>query len=58
MLLTAIWNILSKLEPYSPNGYLKDKITEHSVLISKAEDLALLRKRDYIFKDEVAASSS
>ena len=58
MLLTAIWNILSKLEPYSPNDYLKDKITEHSVLISKAEGLALLRKRGYIFKDEVAASSS
>ena len=58
MLLTAIRNILSKLEPYSPNGYLKDKITEHSVLISKAEGLALLRKRGYIFKDEVAALSS
>lgn len=58
MLLTAIWNILSKLEPYSPNGYLNDKLTEHSVVISKAEGLALLRKRGYIFKDEVVSSSS
>ena len=57
MLLTAIWNILSKLVPYSPNGYLKDKITEHPVLISKAEGLALLRKRGYIFKDEAVSSS-
>lgn len=57
MLLTAIWNILSKLEPYSPNGYLRDKLTEHSVVISKAEGLALLRKRGYIFKDEVVSSS-
>lgn len=24
MLLTAIWNILSKLEPYSAAGYLED----------------------------------
>lgn len=56
MLLTAIWNILSKLEPYSPEGYLQDKITEHSVVISKSEGLALLRKRGYIFKDEVTDS--
>ena len=53
MFLTAIWNILSKLEPYSPNGYLGEKLTEHSVIISKAEGLALLRKRGYIFKDEI-----
>lgn len=54
MLLTAIWNVLSKLEPYSEKGYLSDKLTEHSVLISKSEGLALLRKRGYIFKDELA----
>ena len=58
MLLTAIWNILSKLEPYSANGYLSDKLTEHSVVISKSEGLALLRKRGYIFKDELAGTSS
>ena len=57
MLLTAIWNILSKLEPYSAEGYLADKITEHSVVITKAQGLALLRQRGYIFKDEVAESS-
>ena len=45
MLLTAIRNILSKLEPYSPKGYLADKLTEHSVVISKSEGLALLRKK-------------
>ena len=54
MLLTAIWNVLSKCEPYSAKGYLADKLTEHSVVISKAEGLALLRKRGYIFKEEVA----
>lgn len=54
MLLTAIWNVLSKCEPYSAKGYLSDKTTEHSVVISKAEGLALLRQRGYIFKDEVA----
>ena len=53
MLLTAIWSILSKLEPYSAAGYLEDKLTEHSVVISKAQGLELLRKRGYIFRDEV-----
>ena len=55
MLLTAIWNILSKLEPYSAAGYLEDKLTEHSVVITKAQGLELLRKRGYIFKDELTA---
>ena len=55
MLLTAIWNILSKLEPYSAAGYLEDKLTEHSVVITKAQGLDLLRKRSYIFKDELTA---
>lgn len=54
MLLTAIWNVLSKCESYSVKGYLADKVTEHSVVIFKSEGLPLLRKRGYIFKDEVA----
>ena len=55
--LTAIWNVLSKLEPYSAKGYLEDKLTEHSVVISKSQGSELLRKRGYIFKDEVSADS-
>ena len=58
MLLTAIWNVLSKLEPYSAKGYLADKLTEHSVVITKSEGLALLRKRGYIFRDEIADTGS
>lgn len=54
MLLTAIWNILTKVEPYSAKGYLADKLTEHSVVISKSEGLELLRKSGYIFKEELA----
>lgn len=57
MFLTAIWNILSKLEPYSPDGYLTEKVPEHSLVITKAQGLALLRMRGYIFKDELAAQS-
>ena len=33
--------------------YLEDKVTEHSVVITKSQGLELLRKRGYIFKDEV-----
>lgn len=58
MLLTAIWNVLSKLVPYSAEGYLADKLTEHSVVISKAQGLELLRKRGYIFKDNLPADSA
>lgn len=54
MLLTAIWNVLSKLEPYSAKGCLEDKLTEHSVVITKTQGLALLRMRGYIFKDEIS----
>ena len=53
MLLTAIWNILSKLEPYPAAGYLEDKLTEYAVVITKSQGLEFLRNRGYIFKDEV-----
>ena len=58
MFLTAIWNGLSKLVPYSAEDYLTDKLTEHSLVISKAQGLELLRKRGYIFKDELPADSA
>lgn len=51
--LTAILNVLSKPEPYSPKGYLADKVAVHSVVVSKAQGLELLRKRGYFFSDEV-----
>ena len=57
MLLTAIWNILSKVEPYSAAGYLSAKLAEHSVVITKTQGLELLRKRGYIFKDDLATES-
>ena len=58
MFLTAIWNGLSKPVPYSAEDYLTDKLTEHSIVISKAQGLELLRKRGYIFKDELPADSA
>jgi hypothetical protein len=56
MLLTAIWNILSKLEPYSADGYLDDR-TIKSLIITKAQGLNLLRSRGYLIKDDVTTSA-
>jgi len=53
MLLTAIWNILSKLEPYSANGYNTDRPVAEEKVITKSQALNLLRLRGYIIKDDV-----
>jgi len=57
MFLTAIWNILSKLEPYSTEGYLVDRKTNQSKVITKTQGLHLLRLRGYIIKDDLSSSS-
>ena len=53
MLLTAIWNILSKLVPYTPVGFLA---TSHATAPSKtltiSQALSLLRHRGYVLVDD------
>lgn len=55
MLLTAIWNILSKLVPYTPVGFLA---TPHAAAPSRtltiSQGLSLLRHRGYILADDPA----
>ena len=52
MLLTAIWHILSKGEPYCAEGYLTDyPNTEDRVLTTK-QALNLLKSRGFIIKDD------
>jgi transposase len=58
MLLTAIWNILSNIEPYTPYGYLNDRKTDPSKTITTAQALNLLRLRGYVIKDDVAPSTA
>jgi len=53
MFLTAIWNILSKLEPYDPKGFLPDPPPDKARTISQAQALNLLRSRGYIIQDKV-----
>ena len=58
MFLTAIWNILAKLEPYSAKGFSADLTSNHSKIISKEQGLNLLRSRGYIFKDDTTVLAS
>jgi transposase len=54
MLLTAIWNILSKLEPYNPKGSLEHRPATESKVLTKAQALELFRKRGYTIIDDPA----
>ena len=53
MLLTAIWNILSKLVPYTPIGFLA---TPHTAASSRtltiSQALSLLRHRGFVLVDD------
>lgn len=56
MLLTAIWNILSKMEPYSAEGYLVNH-GKKSMVITQAQGLHLLRLRGYVIMDDALCSA-
>lgn len=55
MLLTAIWNVLSKAEPYSPAGYLSDHQVSEVRRLTQKQALNLLKSRGYVITDEVPA---
>ena len=47
MLLTAIWNMLSKLEPYNPEGFLEHRPVKQEKTLTVSQALELLRLRGY-----------
>ena len=51
MLLTAIWSILTKLEPYTADGFLVERSADKKKTMSSAEAIKLLKSRGYIIKD-------
>lgn len=57
MLLTAIWNILTKLEPYSPDGFLTLPNPDNLKVITKSQAFELLRLRGYVLKDAPTVSA-
>ena len=58
MLLTAIWNILSKLEPYSDKGYLVDCKPDQTKELTTTQALKLLKSRGYVIKDDLSEPST
>ena len=52
MLLTAIWNVLSKLEPYNPDGFRSERPVSGDKVLSTSQALELLRLRGYVIKDD------
>jgi transposase len=52
MLLTAIWNILSKLEPYTPEGFLEHRPVNEAKTLTMSQALELFRKRGYTIIDD------
>ena len=57
MLLTAIWNVLSKLEPYNPKGFLEHHPVNESKVLTKSQALDLFRKRGYTIIDDTVVNS-
>ncbi len=57
MFLTAIWNVLSKWEPYTPEGFLERRPVNESKVLTKAQALDLFRKRGYTIIDDIAVTT-
>ena len=52
MLLTAIWNMLSKLEPYNPEGFLEHRPVRQGKTLTVSQALELLRLRGYTITNQ------
>jgi len=58
MLLTAIWNMLSKLLPYSSDGFLEPIQTNHNKTLTVSQALHLLRSKGFCIQDDAPALTS
>jgi hypothetical protein len=52
MLLTAIWNMLSKLLPYSSNGFLEQIHPNPNKTLTVSQALHLLRSKEFCIQDD------
>lgn len=55
MILTAIWNMLSKSESYCPDGFLEHRPVNDEKVLTKSQALDLLRKRGYTIVNDASA---
>ncbi len=58
MLLTAIWNVLSKGEHYSSVGYLPNRPAEQTRTLSTRQALNMLKARGFVIKDDPSPGSA
>ena len=58
MLLSAIWHILSKGDPYSSQGYLTDRSTRKTQTLTTQQALNLLKSRGFIIKDDPSPNTA
>ena len=57
MLVVAIWHVLHDRVPYTAEGYLKERITEHSNRMTTKEVLSMCKRRGIIIVDEETDSA-
>ena len=58
MLLTAIWNVLSRDEPYSAQGYFTVRPAGQAKTLTTQQALNLVKSRGYIIKDDPSPNSA
>lgn len=58
MLLTAIWHILSSGEPYSAEGYLEERPSDGTKILTTQQALNLLKSRGYVIKDDLSLNTT
>ena len=47
-----VWNMLSKLEPYNPDGFLEHRPVNEKKVLTKSQALELFRLRGYTITDD------
>lgn len=58
MLLTAIWHILSSGEPYTAEGYLEERPSDETKILTTQQALNLLKSRGYVIKDDLTLNTT
>lgn len=57
MLLTAIWNMLSKLKPYDSTGFFKHRPVNEKKILTTSQAIKFFKLMGYTITDDIAATS-
>jgi len=58
MILTAIWHILSSGESYTAAGYLEERPSAETKVLTTQQALNLLKSRGYVIKDDLTLNTT